>query len=42
MKQCYVKEFWVKPCKEFKDGAMFIMSNDTMVYMYEGIPEPQV
>jgi len=39
LKQCYVKEFWVKPCREFKTGAMFITSNETMVYMYEGIPE---
>lgn len=39
LKQCYVKEFWVKPCRDFPTGAMFITSNETMVYMYEGIPE---
>jgi len=41
MKQCYVKEFWVKPCKDFPTGAMFIISNETMVYMYEGVPKEE-
>ena len=37
-KMCYVKENWVKPCREFPQGAMFVTSEGKVIYVYE----PQV
>jgi len=41
-KQVYVKEWYVKPCKDFPKGAMFIYGSGKMLYVYEApeIPEP--
>jgi len=40
-KQCYLKEVYVKPCKEFPNGAMFVYGANQMLYVYEPneIPE---
>jgi hypothetical protein len=42
--QCYVfkKEFWVKPCPDFPDGAMFVIAANQLLYMVEGIPEIEI
>jgi len=34
-KQCYLHEVYVKKCKDFPNGAMFIFADETMVYVYE-------
>lgn len=34
-KQCFVKEIYVKPCKDFPYGAMFTYSGDTILYVFE-------
>lgn len=39
-KMCYVKETWVKPCKEHPDGAMFVISEDKVLYVNEAPEEP--
>lgn len=38
LKQAYVKEVWVKPCKEFPKGVMFVYCESKLLYMYQ--PEP--
>lgn len=38
LKQCFVKEVWLKPCKEFPQGAMFIFCNNRILNMNEAIP----
>lgn len=40
MKQCYIKEVWVKPCKDFPKGAMFTYGNETLLTMYEPEKDP--
>jgi len=35
LKQCYVKEIWAKPCKEFPKGAMFVYGEGRLLNMYE-------
>jgi hypothetical protein len=39
-KKVFVKEVWVKPCRQFKDGAHFFMANGKILKMYEGDKEP--
>ena len=38
-KQCFVKEVYVKKCKDFPNGAMFVYANGKILYVYEP-PEP--
>jgi len=38
----FIKEFWVKSCRQFPDGAMFVISNDKLIYITEKPPEPQI
>jgi len=41
IKQCYAKEVWLKPCKDFPQGAMFIYANNQLLMIYEGeVPSP--
>lgn len=42
LKQAYIKEWWVKPCREYSDGAMFIYCDKTLLHMNEKpvAPEP--
>lgn len=39
-KQCYVKEVYVKPCKEFPVGAFFVYGEEKMLFVHEKL-EPQ-
>lgn len=40
---CYVKEVYVKPCKDFPDGAFFVYAEDKLLYIEEALPEqPQL
>lgn len=41
-KMCYVKEFWVKPCREFPAGAMFVTAESKVIYVYEPTMDPAV
>ncbi len=34
-KQCYVKEWYVKPCRDFPNGAMFVYGGTKMLYVFE-------
>lgn len=34
-KQCFVKEVYVKPCRDFEYGAMFVYANNKVLYVYE-------
>ena len=34
-KLCYVKENWVKPCRDFPQGAMFVTGENKVLYVYE-------
>jgi hypothetical protein len=38
-KQCYVKEVYVKPCKDYADGAMIVYSENKILYVYEQLPD---
>ena len=40
-KQCYVKEVYVKPCKDFPNGSMFVYGEGKILYVFEApeIPE---
>jgi hypothetical protein len=38
----FLKEFWVKPCPQFPEGAMFVISNSQLIFMAEKPPEMQV
>lgn len=40
IKQVYLKEVWVKPCREFPQGAMFIYADNTLLHMNEQ-PQPE-
>lgn len=40
LKQAYVKEVWVKPCKEFPKGVMFVYAENKLLYMYQPTPAP--
>lgn len=40
-KLCYVKENWVKPCREFPQGAMFVTSENKVIYIYEPQKDPE-
>lgn len=42
IKQVYIKEVWVKPCKDFPGGAMFVMGNKKLLYIYEGLQSAPV
>lgn len=35
LKQAYIKEWWVKPCREYPEGAMFIYCDKTLLSMNE-------
>ena len=35
----FIKEFWVKPCRKFPAGAMFVISNDKLIYIAEAPPQ---
>lgn len=37
--QVFLKEVWVKPCANFPEGAMFVIGNNKLLYIYEGIQE---
>lgn len=39
-KLCYIKENWVKPCREFQQGAMFVTSENKLIYVYEPTKDP--
>lgn len=41
-KMCYVKEVWTKPCKDFPNGAMFVISESDLLYCYEPPVDPTV
>ena len=38
----YVKECWVRPCREFPNGAMFVVSDNEFLYSYEPPVDPTV
>lgn len=40
--EVFTKEFWVKPCSDFPDGAFFVIANKQLLYMQEGIPEIEI
>lgn len=42
LEQVHVKETWVKPCRDFPDGAMFIFAQDKLLYMHEALPEVEI
>lgn len=35
----FLKEVWVKPNTDFPEGAMFVIANNKLLYIYEGLPE---
>lgn len=39
---CYVKECWVRPNKEFPNGAMFVVTENQLLYCYEPPVDPTV
>ena len=39
-KLCYIKENWIKPCREFPNGAMFVTSENKVIYVYEPAKDP--
>jgi hypothetical protein len=41
-KQCYLKEVYVKPCKDFPNGAMFVYGANQMLYVYEAPEMPEM
>lgn len=41
-KMCYIKEVYVKPCKEFPNGAAFVISDDKVIYVYENETQQEV
>ena len=38
----FLKEFWVKSCPSFPEGAMFVISNSELIFMTEKPPEMQM
>jgi hypothetical protein len=38
LRQCYIKEAWVKPCKDFPKGVMFVYGEGKLLYMYDPRP----
>jgi hypothetical protein len=38
-KQCYVKEVYIKKCKDYPNGAMIVYGENTILYVYEA-PDP--
>ena len=40
LKQAYIKEVWIKPCKDFPKGVMFVYSDNKLLYMYDPRPAP--
>ena len=40
-KQCYVKEVYVKPCKEYPNGMMLVYGEDKILYVYEAPEAPE-
>ena len=38
MKQCYVKEAWIKPCKDFEQGALVSWAGTEILTLYEQWP----
>lgn len=41
-KMCYVKECWVKPCKSYPNGAMFVLADNKVLYVYEASQNPEL
>lgn len=39
---CHVLECWVKPCKNFPQGAMFTLTEDRVLYVYEELKAPEL
>lgn len=39
LKQVHINEFWIKPCRSFPDGAMFIATKDKILFINEELPE---
>ena len=40
-KQCYVKEVYSKPCKDYPNGAMIVYAEGKILYVHEELPEQQ-
>lgn len=40
-KLCYIKENWVKPCRDFPQGAMFVTSENKVIYIYQPAKDPE-
>lgn len=38
-KMCYVKEVYVKPCKDYPNGAMIVYAENKILYVYEQLPD---
>jgi hypothetical protein len=34
---CFMKEIWVKPCRDYPDGALLVMADNKIVYAYEDL-----
>ena len=41
-KMCYVKENWVKPCRDFPQGAMFVTGENKVLFVYEPELDPAI
>ena len=38
-KMCYVKEVYVKPCKDYPNGAMIVYAENKILYVYEQLED---
>ena len=38
-KMCYVKEVYVKPCKDYANGAMIVYAENKILYVYETLED---
>lgn len=38
----FLKEFWVKPNRQFPEGAMFVIANNELIYISEAPPEMEI
>jgi hypothetical protein len=38
-KQCYVKEVYAKPCKDYPKGCMVVYSENKILYVFEELPD---
>jgi len=39
-KQCYIKEVYVKPCKDYPNGCFFVYGENKILYVYEQSSNP--